>query len=92
MTQQGAASAATATGTTTGPARPALITGVVQYREGDGANITIRPGPCTVTETAMDATISWVDGDSRGAAAMPLADFRRLLARKAIRFLEPDAG
>lgn len=88
MTQEGAASAATATG----PARHALITGEVQYREGDGANITIRPGPCTVELTAMDATISWVDGDTRGAAAMPLADFRRLLARKAIRFVEPDAG
>ena len=88
MTQQGAAQAATATSA----ARPALITGTVQYREGDGANITIRPGPCTVEETAMDATISWADGDSRGAAAIPLADFRRLLARKAIRFLEPDAG
>ena len=90
MTQQGASSAATATGT--GTARAALITGEVQYREGDGANITIRPGPCTVEVTAMDATISWDDGDSRGAAAMPLTDFRRLLARKVIRFLAPDAG
>lgn len=88
MTQHGAASAATTTAT----ARPALITGEVQYREGDGANISIRPGPCTVAETAMDATISWDDGDTRGAAAIPLADFRRLLARKAIRFVEPEPG
>lgn len=26
--------------------KKARITGKVEYREGDGANITIRPGPC----------------------------------------------
>lgn len=39
--------------------KSARITGKVEYREGDGANITIRPGPCEIDETAMDATISW---------------------------------
>ena len=73
-------------------ARPALITGEVRYREGDGASITIRPGPCEVEETALDATISWTDGDTRGAAAMPIADFRRLVACKAIQFIEPQAA
>ena len=64
--------------------RNARIAGKVEYREGDGANITIRPGPCEVDETALDATISWTDGDSHGSAAMPIADFRRYVASKAI--------
>lgn len=64
--------------------KSARITGKVEYREGDGANITIRPGPCEVDETELDATISWTDGDSRGSAAMPIAEFRRYIASKAI--------
>jgi hypothetical protein len=63
----------------------AHITGLVQYREGDGANITIRVGPCDIELTAMDATLSWVDGPTHGSAAIPLADYRRHLASKAIR-------
>jgi len=64
--------------------KSARITGKVEYREGDGANITIRPGPCEVDETALDATISWTDGESHGSAAMPIADYRRYLLSKAI--------
>lgn len=63
----------------------ARIAGTVEYREGDGANITIRPGPCEVDETALDAMISWTDGDSHGSAAMPIADYRSHLASGAIR-------
>jgi hypothetical protein len=62
----------------------ARITGKVEYREGDGANITIRLGPCKVEETDMDATISWTDGDSHGSAAMPIADYRRYIEGRAI--------
>lgn len=62
----------------------ARITGKVEYREGDGANITIRPGPCEVEETALDATISWTDGETHGSAAMPLTDYRRYVRSKAI--------
>lgn len=62
----------------------AHITGRVEYREGDGANITIRVGPCEIEETEMDATISWVDGDSHGSAAIPISDYRRYIASKAI--------
>ncbi len=69
----------------------AHIVGTVEYREGDGPNITIRPGPCEVDETAMDATISWVDGDSHGSAAMPIADFRRYVLSKAIRIDDKQA-
>jgi hypothetical protein len=64
--------------------RSARITGLVEYREGDGANITIRLGPCEVDETALDATISWTDGDSHGSAAIPISDYRRYLASRAI--------
>ena len=62
----------------------ARITGNVEYREGDGANIKIRIGPCEIEETEMDATISWVDGDSHGSAAIPIGDYRRYIASKAI--------
>ena len=64
--------------------KTARITGHVQYRQGDGANQTIRPGPCEVEETALDVTISWTDGNSHGLAAMPIADFRSFVASKAI--------
>ena len=62
-------------------AQRAQITGKVEYREGDGPNIAIRPGPIEVQTTATDATISWTDGDSRGSAAMPIGDYRRHLAQ-----------
>lgn len=38
--------------------KQARISGTVEYREGDGANITIRLGTCEVDERALDATIS----------------------------------
>jgi len=66
--------------------RRAHITGLVEYREGDGPAILIRQGPCEVQQTALDATISWIDGDSHGSAAMPIADFDRHLQSHAIRF------
>jgi hypothetical protein len=72
--------------------RNARITGTVQYREGDGPNITIRPGPCQVDETELDVTISWTDGDSHGSAAIPLTDYRRYVASKAIEFDGMEAG
>jgi hypothetical protein len=60
------------------------IVGVVTYREGDGQEIVIRPGPCEVTVTALDATISWTDGDSRGSTALPLAEYTRYLTNGCI--------
>jgi hypothetical protein len=62
----------------------ANIVGKVEYREGDGANIAIRPGPVEVETTATDATLGWTEGDARGSAAMPLADFKRYVAEGAI--------
>jgi hypothetical protein len=66
-------------------ARAARIEGQVEYREGDGAMMTIRPGPCDVDLAADSATISWTDGETRGLAAIPLADFNRYLQSGAIR-------
>jgi hypothetical protein len=62
----------------------AEIVGKVEYREGDGANIAIRRGPIDVETTATDATLGWTDGEARGSAAMPLADFKRYVAEGAI--------
>jgi hypothetical protein len=70
----------------------ARITSLVEYREGDGANMTIPLGPCEVDETAMDVTISWSDGATRGSAAMPLADFRRFVASHAIEIVGRAPG
>jgi hypothetical protein len=62
----------------------AQVVGKVEYREGDGPNICIRRGPVEVDTTAVDATLGWADGEARGAAAMPLADFKRYVAEGAI--------
>ena len=70
----------------------ALITGKVEYREGDGANIKIRPGPCEVDETAMAATISWTDGESHGPAGIPIDDYRRYLMSRAIEIVDTQVA
>lgn len=62
----------------------AHIVGKVEYREGDGPNIVIRPGPVKVETGLNDVTLSWVDEDVRGAAAMPLTDFKRYVKEGAI--------
>ncbi len=58
----------------------ARVRGRLTYREGDGIEMEIPPGPCEVEVTELDATLSWVDGETHGAAAIPLADYRRYLA------------
>lgn len=62
----------------------ARIVGKVEYREGDGPNITIPIGPCSVEQGIDDVTIAWTDGDTHGSTAIPLADFRRYVAKGAI--------
>lgn len=59
----------------------AQVTGKVEYREGDGTNIVIRPGPVVVQTTPTDATLSWTEGDTRGSAAMPIGDFKTYVAK-----------
>lgn len=63
----------------------AHIVGKVEFREGDGPNMPIRPGPVDIDTTHADATLSWADGDTRGAASIPLADFKRYVAEGAIK-------
>ncbi|HEX3140130.1 MAG TPA: hypothetical protein VHQ87_08750 [Rhizobacter sp.] len=70
---------------------PARITGEVVYREGDGPNMPIPIGPCEVEQGLNDVTISWVDGDTHGLTAIPLVDFRRYLAGRAIELLPTPA-
>ena len=69
-------------------AQAARIVGKVEYREGDGAMLTIPPGPCEVDLAADSATLSWTDGETRGLAAIPLTDFNRYVAN---RLIELDA-
>jgi hypothetical protein len=63
----------------------AHIHGPVSYRAGDGANVFIRPGPIEVETTAIDATLSWVDGDTHGSTAMPMASYLDYVEQGAIR-------
>lgn len=66
----------------------ARIKGKVEYREGDGVAITIRKGSCEIEETAMDVTISWTEGETHGSAAMPIVNYKRYVASKAIEVLD----
>ena len=59
----------------------AQVRGKVEYREGDGTNIVIRPGPVEVETTPTDATLSWTDGETHGSAAIPIADFRTYVTK-----------
>jgi hypothetical protein len=61
-----------------------LIVGDVRYREGDGAEIVIRPGPVEIIVTNLDVTISWTDGDTHGSTALPLAEYTRYVTSGAI--------
>jgi hypothetical protein len=60
------------------------IVGHVTYREGDGPEVVIRPGPCDITVTSLDVTVSWEDGDTRGSTALPLSEYTRYLTEGAI--------
>lgn len=60
-------------------AQTARILGNVEYREGDGPAVEIREGPVEVAMTEIDVTLSWVDGESHGSAAIPIGDFRRYI-------------
>ena len=51
------------------------IVGDVRYAEGDGPTRSIRRGPCEIDVTALDATISWRDGDVGAVAALPLETY-----------------
>jgi hypothetical protein len=63
----------------------AQIVGEVQYREGDGANMLIRPGPVKIHMGNIDVTLSWEDEGTRGSTAIPLADFKRFVSEGKIK-------
>ncbi|CAN5645127.1 hypothetical protein BH09PSE5_BH09PSE5_45530 [soil metagenome] len=69
-------------------ANKARITGVVEYREGDGQLIAIPVGECEVTVGELDVTISWHDDDTTGSTAIPIPDYKRLLAEKKIELVQ----
>ena len=60
------------------------IVGKVEFRPGDGALMRIPKGPVEIETTRLEATLSWVEGETHGAAAMPLADFKRYVTKGAI--------
>ena len=60
------------------------IVGKVEFRPGDGALIRIPKGPVEIDTTRLEATLSWVDGETHGAAAIPLNDFNRYVNKGAI--------
>lgn len=61
-----------------------FIVGKVEFRPGDGALMRIPKGPVEIETTRLEATLSWVDGETHGAAAMPLTDFKRYVTQGAI--------
>ncbi len=69
----------------------AQIVGDVEFRTGDGPKMPIPAGPVEVETTATDATLSWADGDSRGAATLPITEYRRYVSEGAIR-VNPHSG
>lgn len=48
------------------------ITGHVPYSLGDGVEQVIPIGPCDIDSTSQDATLSWVEGETTGLAALPV--------------------
>ena len=61
-----------------------FIVGKVEFRPGDGALMRIPKGQVEIETTKLEATLSWVEGETHGAAAMPLADFKRYVTKGAI--------
>jgi len=57
----------------------AHIVGKVEFREGEGPNMVIRPGPVSVETGLIDATLSWEEEETHNSAAMPLVDFTRYI-------------
>ncbi|MES2716094.1 MAG: hypothetical protein V4795_10030 [Pseudomonadota bacterium] len=53
------------------------IVGTVEFRAGDGPKMPIPLGLVEIETGHAEATLSWVDGETRGAAAMPIAEFNR---------------
>ena len=61
------------------------IVGNVEFRAGDGPKMPIPRGRVDIETGRAEATLSWVDGETHGAAAMPLAEFKRYVSEGAIK-------
>lgn len=70
-------------------AQSAHIVGKVEYRGGDGPAVEIREGPVEVSISTADTTLSWVEEDVHGSAAMPIGDFRRFVKEGKIKLDGP---
>ena len=64
--------------------QPAHIIAQVDYRAGDGPLRTIPRGIVEVETSAMDAVLTWKDGQAHAVAAMPVANFCQYVADGAI--------
>lgn len=71
-------------------AQTARIVGKVEYREGDGPGLEIPEGPVEVSIATIDVTLSWVENDAHGSTAIPIGDFRRLVAEGHIKLDGPE--
>ena len=61
------------------------VVGTVEYRPGDGAKMPIPKGGIEVETSESEVTLGWADGDARGAATMPLNEFKQYVREGAIR-------
>ena len=68
--------------------RTARVTGRVEYREGDGPQLAIRPGLVEYEEGDEDVTLSWDDGDYRGSTAIPRTEWQRFVGSRDIELLD----
>lgn len=64
----------------------AQIAGPVEFRSGDGPMMLIPQGAVDIETNPTEATLSWVDGDTHGAATLPIAEFNRYVSEGAIRW------
>lgn len=61
-----------------------MIVGKVEFRPGEGPMMRIPRGRVEIATSRSEATLSWVDGDTHGATAIPLSELRRYLSKGAI--------
>ena len=61
------------------------VVGKVEFRPGDGPKMPVPRGRIDIETTQAEATLSWTDGDTHGAAAIPLSEFNRYVSQGAIK-------
>ena len=61
------------------------IVGHVEFRAGDGPKMPIRKGPVEVELGKAEAVLSWEEGDTHGAATLPITVFEQYVSDGSIR-------